>query len=128
MSKLFWESVIKKPSYKVPRLFVGIVAAVCLVVGGLIYFLQPNPDPFWLGMLIRVGALLGVISLAFPELMSLKGKLPAVFFGLAAICIVLIAVRPNPGRILISLIVIGIGVGSVMKWISSITRNDPRKR
>lgn len=120
--------MIKEPSYKVPRLLTGIIATVCLIVGGLIYFLQPNPDPFWLGILIRVGALLGVICLAFPELMSLKGKLPAVIFGLAAICIVLIAVRPNPGRILISLIVIGIGVGSLTKWISSINSNDPRRR
>ena len=73
-------------------------------------------------MLIRVGALLGVICLAFPELMLLKKKMPAVIFGLALIGILVLAVRPNPGRVLLSLIVIGLGVGSVMKWVSKASR------
>ena len=114
--------MIQEPSYKVQRFLIGGIAIACLVVGGLLYFLVPDSSPFWVGMLIRVGALLGVICLAFPELMSLKKKMPAVIFGLALIGILVLAVRPNPGRVLLSLIVIGLGVGSVMKWVSKASR------
>ena len=107
---------------------IGVIAAICLTVGAFLYFLQPAADPFTVGMLVRVGALLGVICLAFPELLSLKGRMPAIIFGLALIAIVIMAVRPKPGRVLVALLVIGIGVSSVMKWMSNIAKNDPRKR
>ena len=90
--------------------------------------MHPTADPFWLGMLIRVGALLAVICLAFPELLSLKEKMPVVIFGLALICILVIAVGPRFSRVLVSLLVIGVSVGSMMKWMSNISRDDPRKR
>ena len=95
-------------------------------MGAFLYLLHPNADPLVTGMLIRVGALLGVICLAFPELLSLKGKMPAIVFGLALVCIILIAVRPKLSRVLVSLLVIGVGVSSVAKWIANATKNDPR--
>ena len=119
---------IPNPNYKIPRIIIGVISFVCLASGALLYMLQPSADPFTLGMLVRVGALLGVICLAFPELLSLKGRMPAIIFGLALIAIVIMAVRPKPGRVLVALLVIGIGVSSVMKWMSNIAKNDPRKR
>lgn len=119
---------IPNPNYKIPRIIIGVISFVCLASGALLYMLQPSADPFTLGMLVRVGALLGVICLAFPELLALKGRMPAIILGLALISIVIIAVRPEPGRILVSLLVIGVGVSSVAKWVNSAAKNDPRKR
>ena len=96
--------------------------------GGLIYLFQPDFNPLVLGTLIRIGALLCVICLAFPELMTLRGKVPAILFVLAAIVIFLLAARPKLSRILIGLLMIGVVAGGVMKWISKMTASDPRRR
>lgn len=93
-----------------------------LVVGAYLYWFNPEADPLVVGILIRVGSLLAVICLAFPELMSLRGRMSAVLYGMALILILLIAVRPKLSRVLITLAVIGLGVGWVMKWMTKVTK------
>ena len=107
---------------RVIRILIGVIAAIMLAAGAILYLINPDADPFVLGLLIRVGSLLAVVCLAFPELMSLRGRVSAVLYGLALILIVVIAVRPKLSRVLVSLAIIGLGVGWVMRWITKVTK------
>ena len=97
-----------------------------LAVGACLYFFQPDVNPLLSALLIRVGSLLGVICLAFPELMSLRGRTSTFLYGAAIILVIVIAVRPKLSRVLIGLAVIGVGVGWVMKWMKKVIDQDPR--
>ena len=104
------------------RILIGVIAGIMLAAGAFLYLANPDTDPFVLGLLIRVGSLLAVICLAFPELMSLRGRMSAVLYGLALILIIVIAVRPKLSRVLVTLAIIGLGVGWVMRWITKVTK------
>ena len=98
----------------------GAIGLVLLAIGGMLY-MQPTGNPFWAGLAIRVGALLVVIWLAYNQLMERKGKLPAILVGFAMVCLLIVAARPNQGRVLIGLLAVLLAVSSVMRWISNMT-------
>ncbi len=79
-------------------------------------------------MMIRIGAMFAVIWLAMPQLESLKGRVPSILIALALICIAIAAAKPNLGRVVIMIVTIGVSVGGVLKWLSSIADNDPQRR
>ncbi len=122
------EFQISKSKHKIFRVLLGVIAAALLLLGGAMYFLQPDTNPLVVGLLIRVGSLLSVICLAYPELVSLKARMPTVIYGLLLVCVILIAVRPKLSRVVILLLTVGVGVGAVMKWMQKVIDNDPRNR
>ncbi len=110
------------------RIAVGILAIILLVAGGVLYLLVPESDPMTVGIMIRVGALLGVIWLAMPQLAAYQGRVPAMLIGLGLLCLAALAARRNLGVMLITLLTIGISVGGAMKWMSKVADNgNPRK-
>ena len=57
----------------------------------------------------------------------LKNKLPAVLVIGVMSCLIIIAARPNLGRVVIALATISITLGGILKWLSKIN-NPPPKR
>ena len=101
---------------------------ILLIVGGVWYLVQPDADPMTVGIMVRVGALLGVIWLAMPQLEAYKGRIPTMMIGLAVLCLAVLAARRNLGVVLIALVTIGISVGAVMKWMTKVADNSPTRK
>ena len=76
------------------RLFVFAVAAICLAAGVVMVSRQTSGSA-WAGILIRVGALLMVTGVAWPQLRGLRSR--ASIFSLTVIffMLLLIAARPR---------------------------------
>ena len=111
------------------RTAIGILAIFLLLGGAFLYLFQPEANPIVVGMMIRVGAMLGVIWLAFPQLESLKGRLPTILIAVAFVCLAVAAAKPSLGRVLITVVTVAISVGGLMKWMSKMTSgNPPRKK
>ncbi|MDA7880445.1 hypothetical protein N9043_01495 [bacterium] len=108
------------------RILIGLTATAFLSFG------------FWLsafsvdetivpGLCVRVGALLIVICLNFHDLMVWRNKIPAVLVIGFLACLIIIATRPNIGRVFITLVTISIALSGTLKWLSKIN-NPPPKR
>ena len=114
------------------RTAIGILALILLGGGMFLYVFQPDADPFTVGMMVRIGALLGVIWLAYPQLEKLqgrfKGRIPAIVIGVALICLAVTAAKPKIGTVLITLVTIAIGVSGALKWMSKMADGQPRKK
>jgi hypothetical protein len=110
------------------RIFTGILALFLLSAGAILYAFHPNANPLAVGLLIRIGALLGVIWLAYPQLESLKGRLPSALIAVAMICLAVAAARPRLGSLLITIVTIAVSVGATLKWMSKLADNDPKRR
>ena len=109
------------------RISLGLLAAIFLALG-LFSMWQPTFSPFWEGMLVRVGSLLAVIWLAFPQLSGMRQKFPAILIGAALVALVLIAARPNQGRLFIGLLSAALVVTGVLKWLARHTGAPDRRR
>ena len=84
---------------KYQKIFIGIIGAVMLVVGGVMYVGVPGGNVFVSAMLIRVGLLLCVMWLAFDQIMQLSKYFPTIAIGGGMAVLVLMAVRPNLSKI-----------------------------
>lgn len=110
------------------RILTGAIALLLFFGGGAMYFFQPDADPMTVGMMVRIGALLGVVWLAFPQLQSLRGRLPTVLIVAAIVCLAVAATRPNLGRVVIAMVTIMVSVGGLMKWMSKLANEQPPRR
>ena len=110
------------------RILTGILALLLLVVGALMYVIQPQANPVAVGMMVRIGAMLAVIWLAYPQLESLKGRLPSVLIAGALICLAIAAAKPSLGRVVITVVTVAVSVGGLLKWMSKLTGEDPRRK
>lgn len=110
------------------RILIGVLAVIFLTIGGVWYFQQAGASPFQIGMMIRIGAILAVICLAFPQLQSLRGRAPSIVIVLGLLVIFLVAARGTQARIMVAIIVFAVSVAGALKWLSKIADNDPRKR
>jgi hypothetical protein len=109
------------------RISTGIIAFFLLLFGGGLYVFQPEVNPVVPGMMVRIGALFGVIWLAFPQLQSLKGRIPTILIALAMISIAIAAAKPKLGGIVITIVTIGVAVGGVLRWLSRVADNAPKR-
>ncbi len=109
------------------RLLLGLIATALLICGASFYVLQVEVNELLHGLCIRVGALLTVICLAFPQLMVLKNKLPAALVIGVMSCLIIIAARPNLGRVVITLATFSITLGGILKWLSKINNPPPSR-
>ena len=109
------------------QILLGLIAAGLLVCGVSFYFLQIEVNELVVGLCIRVGALLAVMCLAFPQLMVLKNKLPAILVIGSMTCLIIIAARPNLGRVVLTLATVSVTVGGILKWLSKINKPPPKR-
>jgi hypothetical protein len=114
------------------RTATGILALILLLGGTFLYAFQPDADPFTIGMMVRVGALLGAIWLAYPQLEvinhRLKGRVPAILIAALFICLAIIAAKPNLGRVVVTVVTIALGVGGALKWMTKMADGQPPKK
>ena len=97
-----------------------------LLLGAYLYLFQTQPSQAS-GILIKVGAVMAVIWLAFPQLESLKARVPAGLIVLAFVCIIVAAARPNLGKVVISVVTIAVAISAVLKWMSKMTGDEPKR-
>ena len=101
----------------------GTIGIVLILIGIVLYF-QEDGNLFWAGMSVRVGALLAVIWLAWDQLLALQQKLPTIAAAIIGICLLLLAARPNQGRLLIGLMILIVAVSFALKWASNFGRRE----
>ncbi|MEL7496458.1 MAG: hypothetical protein AAFN77_02530 [Planctomycetota bacterium] len=104
------------------RRLIGLFAVIALIIGCSLMFQPGSSQQFWSGSLIRVGCLLAVIWLAFSQLMDLKARLPAILIAIVLVCILIVAARPNFGRVLITLTIAAVAISSGIRWLSKFSK------
>ena len=110
------------------RILTGVLALILLIAGSILFALHPDSTSLPVGLLIRIGTLLGIIWLAYPQLESLKTRLPSILIALAMICLAVAAARPNLGRLLITMVTIAVSVGAILKWMSNLLDHNTKRR
>ena len=88
------------------RIILGAIAAIMLLLGIALYAFFPAANPAVTALLIRVGTVLGVVWLAFPQLKTVGQQVPVVIVCGLLGGLVLMAARPNLFKIAAALIVI----------------------
>lgn len=73
----------------------GTISAAMLTGGIVALAFFPSINPALTAILIRVGTVLAVIWLAFPQLKSLGSRLPTFAVAGALATLILMAARPN---------------------------------
>jgi len=109
----------KDPTAIYYQISCGVLATALLLVG-ILGYATGNGHPFALGMAIRIGATMAVISLAMPQLYRLRSRIPGIALGGALACVLLIAVRPKLGNVLIWLGAVLMAVNFLLGWMASV--------
>jgi len=97
------------------RIVLGAIAAIMLLAGIAMYAFFPAANPAVTAILIRVGTVLGVVWLAFPQLKTAGQRMPMVVVCGLLGGLVLMAARPNLFKIAAALIVVLIALSLVAK-------------
>ena len=98
----------------------GVIAALLLAFGVWGY-LSGSDDVFIVGMAVRVGATLAVISLAMPQLVVLRRRLPSIVLAFGLVAIFLVSTRPKIGTVLVGLLAIALTANTALAWLASLT-------
>jgi Na+-translocating ferredoxin:NAD+ oxidoreductase RnfD subunit len=99
------------------RIVLGVIAAIMLSAGVALYAFFPAANPAVTAVLIRVGTVLGVVWLAFPQLKSAGQKVPGfIVCGLLG-GLILMAARPNLFKVAAALIVLLIALSLLAKLL-----------
>jgi hypothetical protein len=88
------------------RILLGAIAALMLLGGIALYAFFPAANPALTAILIRVGTVLGVVWLAFPQLRTVGQRVPVVIICGALAGLVLMAARPNLFKVAAALMVL----------------------
>ncbi len=88
------------------RVMLGTISATMLVVGSAMYGLFPQSNQAVAAILIRVGTVLSVVWLAFPELKKIGQRLPTLAVGGLLLGLVLMAARPNLFKVAAALMIL----------------------
>ena len=98
----------------------GVIAALMLAFGGWGY-LAGSDDVFIVGMAVRLGATLGVISLAMPQLAVLRRRMPSIAIAFGLVALLLISTRGNVGRILLGILAAALAANAVLAWLANLS-------
>ena len=97
------------------RILLGTIAATMLLAGIALFAFFPAANPALTAILIRVGTVLGVVWLAFPQLKTVGQKVPVVIACGLLGGLVLMAARPNLFKVAAALIVLLVVLSLVAK-------------
>lgn len=97
------------------RILLGVIAAIMLLSGIAMYAFFPAANPAVTAILIRVGTVLGVVWLAFPQLKTVGQRVPVVIVCCLLGGLVLMAARPNLFKVAAALIVLLVALSLVAK-------------
>ncbi len=99
-------SIVSATFTRSQRIILGAIAGSMLTAGIAMYALFPAANPAVTAILIRVGTVLGVVWLAFPQLKTVGQKVPVVIAGGLLVGLVLMAARPNLFKVAAALMVL----------------------
>ena len=97
----------------------GVLAFV-LVGFGFWGYLTATVHPSAPGMAIRVGTTLAVTSLALPQLVGLRRRLPSIALAFGMLVLFFVAVRPKVGNVLVGVLAVALTVNSVLAWLANL--------
>ena len=97
------------------------VLAVLLLVFGVWGILAGSEQVVAVGTAVRVGATLGVISLAMPQLAVLRRRLPNIAIAFVLVALFLISYKGNVGKILLGVMFAALAANTALAWLASIT-------
>jgi len=123
-----------KPNEPWQRLVIGGLSIACLLSAALLVLFNPGTGAGLMGMLVRIGLVLGTIWLAMPQLLKLRPMQSATVWAVV-ICLLLVAARsPNLFRVAMVLMGIGLAVHFFLKsasWLvdpSSVSPKDGKSK
>ena len=97
------------------RIILGIISAAMLIQGIVLLIFFPEANPALTAVLIRVGTVLGVVWLAFPQLKTIGDRVPGfVVIGFIA-TLMLMAARPNLFKVAAAVTVVLVGLSLLAK-------------
>lgn len=99
---------------------IGCIAIAFLAAGGYVYFFGNNLPIA--GIFSRVGFLLLVIWLAYPQLDALKSRLSFGLLLMLLAALVVIAIRPRLVILAVGLLVVGFLVNGALRRLASSKR------
>ena len=108
------------------RLLIGLIGFAMLATGAVMYFLNPQSATALVGIMVRVGVLLCVTWLAFPELEPIKSKIPGYLLLVILAMLVIVAARPKLFQVVAGLLAVALALSWALKWVSKLTSNPPR--
>lgn len=97
------------------RTVIGSLAILSLVSAAVLYGLYPGAGVGLIGMLVRIGLVLGTIWLAMPQLLKLR-PMQSAGAWVVIIGLLLVAARsPNLFRVAVILLIVGLAVNFFLK-------------
>lgn len=100
------------------RIYLGIIAVLCLGTGVILLCLSPEQNSSIGGVLIRLGLMFAVVWLALPDLVKPEHQTSMMVMGIGVAMLVLLAARPQMFRTFLVLAGIGLGVNWVLKRLA----------
>ncbi len=104
------------------RLMIGIFACVGLLVGTWMSCVDVDSNNIYAGIIVRIGMMLGVTWLAFPELHTLKSKASVMVMCVLGTLLLVLAARPRLFPICAIAAVFIIIVNGVLRRLSGRSR------
>ena len=98
----------------------GLIAA-SLLAFGVWGYMSGSEDVFIVGMAVRVGATLAVLSLAMPQLFALRRRVPSIIIAFGLVALFLISTRPKVGNILVGILAVALTANTALAWLASLT-------
>ncbi len=102
------------------RIAIGLFGLVGVIFGSAMYFVNAE-NTFLTAVLVRVGALLCVIWLAWPQLEAVKTRIPGFVLLALLLMLIVVAVRPNLFRVIAGVLAVGLALSGLLKWIGILT-------
>ena len=94
--------------------------AALLLAFGIWGYMAASVHPFTVGMAIRIGATLAVISLAMPQLVILRRRLPSIVIAFALVAIFMIGAKPRVGPVLLGILAVVLTANTALAWLASV--------
>lgn len=109
------------------RTVIGILAIVFLLAAGILLSFYPGSGAGLIGMLVRLGLVLGTIWLAMPQLLKLRPMQSAGAWVIIIGMLLVAARAPNLFRVAVVLLVIGMAVQFFLKVASRVAGTSTEK-
>lgn len=104
---------------KVRRAITGILSVTMIVAALVLWFLGGTGElPLYVGMMARIGVVLLTIFIAWPTLERHIHHMPVIVTAALAVCVLILAVRPNLARLFFAMIVIILAVHFGMRFLT----------
>lgn len=101
------------------RAIIGILSVTMIVTALVLWFFGGTGElPLVVGMMARIGVVLFTVFIAWPTLERHIQHMPVIVAAAIAVCVLILAVRPNLARLFFAMIVIILAVHFGMRFLA----------